>query len=102
MARAEPSQSLARFGVMRRSTLLNTEDLMGRAERSSRGNGPSAPGPAPRIGRKDLQDPDRDAPEPDRPAPDGEPERSDRDADGQPVQLEIPARGQPAAGSTRT
>jgi hypothetical protein len=75
---------------------------MERAERSSRRNGLSTPEPAPPIGRKDLQDPDRDAPEPDRPAPDGEPERSDRDAAGRPVQLEIPATGQPAAGSTRT
>jgi hypothetical protein len=71
---------------------------MGRAERGSRGNGQSAPGPAPRIGRKDLQDPDRDVPERDRPAPDGEQERSDRDADGRPVQLEIPATGQRVAG----
>jgi len=70
---------------------------MGRAERGSRGYGQNAPGPEPRIGRKDLQDPDRDVPEPDRPAPDGEQERSDRDADGRPVQLEIPATGQRVA-----
>ena len=62
---------------------------MGRSDRGSRGNGQSAPGPEPRLGRKDLQDPDRGVPEPDRPAPDGEEERSDRDADGRPVQLEI-------------
>ena len=48
------------------------------------------PGLEPRIGRKDLQDPDRNVPEPDRPAPDGEREQSERDADGRPVQLEIP------------
>ena len=71
---------------------------MERAERSSRGNGQSAPGPEPRIGRKDLQDPDRDVPEPDRPAPDDEQGQSDRDADGRPVQLEIPATGQRIAG----
>jgi hypothetical protein len=71
---------------------------MGRAERGNRGNGQSTPGPEPRIGRKDLQDPDRDVPEPHRPAPDGELERGDRDADGQPVQLEIPATGQRVAG----
>ena len=33
----------------------------------------------------------------DGPAPDGEQERSDRDADGPPVQLEIPATGQRVA-----
>ncbi len=82
----------------RRSTVINTEDPMGRAERGSRGNGQSAPGPEPRIGRKDLQDPDRDVPEPDRPAPAGEQERSDRDADGRLVPLEIPATGQRVAG----
>ena len=69
----------------RRSTVINTEDPMERAERGSRGNGRSAPGPAPRIRRKDLQDPDRDVPEPDRPAPDGELERGGRC--GRPVQL---------------
>jgi hypothetical protein len=62
---------------------------MGRADSDSRGNGQSAPGPEPRIGRKDLQDPDCGVPGPDRPAPDGEQERSERDADGRPVQLEI-------------
>jgi hypothetical protein len=71
---------------------------MGRAERGSRGNGQSAPGPAPRIRRKNLRDLNHDIPEPDRPAPDSEQERSDRDADGRPVQLEIPATGPPIAG----
>jgi hypothetical protein len=71
---------------------------MERAERGSRGNGPSASGPAPRIGRKDLQDPDRDVPAPDRPAPDGEQEPSDQDADGRPVQLEIPTTEEGVAG----
>ena len=66
---------------------------MGRAERGSRGYGQDALGPEPRIGRKDLQDPDRDVPELDRPAPDGKQEKSDRDADGRPVQLEIPTTG---------
>jgi hypothetical protein len=70
---------------------------MGRAERCSRGYGQNAQGPEPRVGRKDLQDPDRDVPEPDRPPPDGEQERSDRDADGRLVQLEIPATGQRVA-----
>ena len=65
---------------------------MERAKRSSRGNGQSAPGPEPRIGRKDLQDPDRDVTEPGRPAPDDEQRQSDPDAGaGRPVQLEIPA-----------
>ena len=80
-----------------RLTVINTEDLVGRAERGSRGNGEEALGPEPRIGRKDLQDPDREVREPDRPAPDGEQEGSDRDADGRPVQLAIPATGQRVA-----
>jgi hypothetical protein len=68
---------------------------MGRVKRSSRGNGQSAPGPKPRIGRKDLPDPDRDVTEPARPAPDGEQGRSDPDAGaGRPVQLETPATEQ--------
>jgi hypothetical protein len=72
---------------------------MERAERSSRGNGQSTPEPEPRIGRKDLQDPDRDLTEPGRPAPDGEQEHSDPDEDaGRPVQLEIPATEQRVAG----
>jgi hypothetical protein len=65
---------------------------MGRAERGSRGKGQDAPGPEPRIGRKDLQDPDRDVTEPGDPIPGDEQGRSDRDAGaGGPVQLEIPA-----------
>jgi hypothetical protein len=71
---------------------------MGHAERGSRGYRQSAPGPAPRIGRKDPQDPGRDTPEPKRPAPDGEPEHSEPDADGRPVQLEIPATEQRVPG----
>jgi hypothetical protein len=72
---------------------------MARAKRSSRGNGQSAPGPKPRIGRKDLQDPDRDVTEPGRPAPDDEQGRSDPDAGaGRPVQLETPATEQRVAG----
>jgi hypothetical protein len=68
---------------------------MGRVKRSSRGNGQSAAGPKPRIGRKDLPDPDRDVTEPTRPAPDGEEGRSDPDAGaGRPVQLETPATGE--------
>jgi hypothetical protein len=68
---------------------------MARAKRSSRGKGESAPGLKPRIGRKDLPDPDRDVTEPARPAPDGEQGRSDPDAGaGQPVQLETPATEQ--------
>jgi hypothetical protein len=68
---------------------------MGRVKRSSRGNGQSAAGPKPRIGRKDLPDPDRDVTEPTRPAPDGEQGRSDPDAGaGRPVQLETPATGE--------
>lgn len=65
---------------------------MERAQRSSQGNGQTAPGPEPRIGRKDLQDPDRDVTEAGRPAPDDEQGRSDPDAGaGRPAQLEIPA-----------
>lgn len=82
----------------RHSTVMNREESMGRAERGRQGNGQSEPGPEPRIGRKDQQDPDRDVAEPDRPAPDGEEERGDRDADGRPVQLEIPAKEQRVAG----
>lgn len=71
---------------------------MGRAKRSSRGNGQSALGPKPRIGRKgrkDLQDPGRDVTEPGRPAPDDEQGRTDPDAGaGRPVQLETPATEQ--------
>jgi hypothetical protein len=68
---------------------------MGHVKRSNRGNGQSAAGPKPRIGRKDLPDPDRDVTEPARPAPDGEQGRSDPDAGaGRPVQLETPAAGE--------
>ena len=68
---------------------------MARAKRSSRGNGQRPPEPQPRIGRKDLLDPDRDVTEPVRPAPKGEPGRSDPDAGaGRPVQLEVPATEQ--------
>jgi hypothetical protein len=73
---------------------------MARAKRSSRGNGQSSPEPRPRIGRKDLLDPDRDVTEPARPAPEGEPGRSDPDAGaGRPVQLEAPASVQRAPAS---
>ena len=72
---------------------------MERAKRSGPGNGQNAPGPAPRSGRKDLQDPDRDVTDPGRPAPDDEPKQSDPDAGaGPPVQLEIPATEQRVAG----
>jgi len=69
-----------------------------RAERGSRGNEQNAPGPEPRIGRKDLQDPDRDVTEPGDPVPEDEQGRSDRDAgEGGPVQLEIPTTEQRVA-----
>ena len=72
---------------------------MARVKRSSRGNGQSAAGPKPRIGRKDLQDPDRGATEPGHPVPDGEQGRSDPDTGaGRPVQLETPATEQRVAG----
>jgi hypothetical protein len=46
----------------------------------------------PRIGRKDLQDPDRDVHDPRK----GDPERSDRDAGaGRPVQLDEEGRSRP-------
>jgi len=58
-----------------------------------------ARGPEPRIGRKDLQDPDREVTEPGRPARDDGPGQRDHDAgDGRPVQLEIPATEQRVAG----
>ena len=67
---------------------------MGRAERGSRGYGQNTQGPEaePRIGRKDLQDPDRDVSESGHPVPEDEQGQSGRDAgaDG-PEQLEIPA-----------
>ena len=72
---------------------------MERAKRSSRGKGQRAPAPEPRLGRKDLPDPDRDVTEPGRPDPDDEQGRSDPDAGaGGPVQLEIPATEQRVAG----
>ena len=47
----------------------------------------------PRIGRKDLQDPDRDVRSPREGAVDREPERSDREAGaGRPVQLDEEGR----------
>jgi hypothetical protein len=47
----------------------------------------------PRIGRKDLQDPDRDVRSPREGGVDREPERSDRDAGaGRPVQLDEEGR----------
>ena len=50
--------------------------------------------PAPRIGRKDLQDPDRDAPTPRKGSVERDAERSDRKAGaGRPVQLD--EKGQP-------
>jgi len=71
---------------------------MGRAERGGRGNGQSVPRPAPRIGRKDLQDPDRGVTEPGRPTPADEAGQGDYDAGaGRPVQLEIPATEQRVA-----
>lgn len=71
---------------------------MERAKRSNREKRQSAPRPAPRIGRKDLQDPDRDVTEPVRPAP-NEQKQGDRDAGaGRVVQLEIPATEERAAG----
>ena len=66
---------------------MNCASPLGRAERGRRGNGQSAPGPERRIGRKDLQDPDRDETEPGRLAPDDEPGRNDHDARARPVQL---------------
>jgi hypothetical protein len=49
--------------------------------------------PAPRIGRKDLQDPDRDVRNPREGRVECEPERSDRGAGaGRPVQLDEEGR----------
>jgi hypothetical protein len=71
---------------------------MGRAERGGRGEGQSAPWPAPRIGRKDLQDPDRDVAEQGHPVLGDEPGRTDCDAGAEgPVQLELAATGQHGA-----
>jgi len=67
--------------------VINTEDAMG-AERDSRGHGQSALGPGPRIGPKDLQDPDRDVTETGHPVPEDEQGQSGRDAEAEgPVQL---------------
>lgn len=72
---------------------------MERGMPSDRGNGQSAPGLAPWIGRKDLQDLDRDVTEPGYPAPGDDQGQSDHDADaGRPVQLEIPATEQQVTG----
>ena len=52
--------------------------------------------PKPRIGRKDLQDPDRDTRNPREGGVDRDPERSDRDAGaGRPVQLDEEGRSRP-------
>lgn len=58
--------------------------------------------PAPRIGRKDQQDPDRGTRDP-RKGVDREPERSDRDAGaGRPVQLDVEGRpARPESDSAR-
>jgi len=58
---------------------MATREVMKQRKRA-RGAGPAArpgrkPDVPPRIGRKDLQDPDRDVKEPDRPAPGGEKKR---------------------------
>jgi len=60
--------------------------------------------PAPRIGRKDQQDPDRDSRDPREGRPDREPERSDRDAGaGRPVRLDEEGRSRrPDSDSPRS
>jgi hypothetical protein len=51
----------------------------------------------PRIGRKDLQDPDRDVRSPRKDSVEREAERSDREAGaGRPVQLDEEGRSRPA------
>ena len=59
--------------------------------------------PAPRIGRKDQQDPDRGARDPRAGAVDRKPERSDREAGaGRPVQLDVEGRSRrPESDSPR-
>jgi hypothetical protein len=53
--------------------------------------------PEPRIGRKDLQDPDRDIRNPREGGVERDPERSDRDAGaGRPVQLDEEGRSRPS------
>jgi hypothetical protein len=65
---------------------------MERAKRRALSVSSAAARPEPRIGRKDLQDPDRKVPEPGLPAPGDEQGQSDPDAGaGRPMQLEIPA-----------
>ena len=55
----------------------------------------------PRIGRKDLQDPDRDVRGPRKGRVDGETERSDREAGvGRPVQLDEEGRARPAGSDS--
>jgi hypothetical protein len=76
------------------STVINTDDVTG-PERGSRGHGQSVPRPEPRIGRKDLQDPDRDVTESGHLVPEDEHGQSGRDAGVEgPEQLEIPAAEQ--------
>jgi hypothetical protein len=61
----ERVDGVSRANERQRSLVVKAEDShMGRVKRSSRGNGQSAAGPKPRIGRKDLPDPDRDVTEP--------------------------------------
>ena len=58
--------------------------------------------PAPRIGRKDQQDPDRGARDPRAGAVDRKPERSDREAGAGPMQIDRSARrrwGEPASAA---
>jgi hypothetical protein len=79
------------------STVINTGDVTG-PKRGNRVHGQSGPGPEPRIGRKDLQDPDRDVSESGQPVPEGEQGQSGRDAGAEgPEQLEIPAMEQRVA-----
>jgi hypothetical protein len=55
----------------------------------------------PRIGRKDLQDPDRDARGPRKGNVESDAERSDRDAGaGRPVQLDQEGRSRPAGSDS--
>lgn len=55
----------------------------------------------PRIGRKDLQDPDRDVRRPRKGNAENDAERSDRDAGaGRPVQLDEEGRSRPAGSDS--
>ena len=55
----------------------------------------------PRIGRKDLQDPDRDTRGPRKGSAESEAERSDREAGaGRPVQLDEEGRSRPAGSDS--